>query len=154
MDIKKPLTYEEIKKKVKWEARNINVVQKKKLSRLDKLAIWITENVGTMGFFFIIFGWTFGWLGWNTLAPQTWRFDPYPAFVLWLFLSNMIQIFLMPLIMVGQNIQSDHAELRAEEDFEVNKKAELEVETILLHLERQDKLMMQIIHKLESADKK
>jgi uncharacterized membrane protein len=154
MDLKKPLTYEEIKKKVKWEARNINDVQKKHLSRLDKLAIWITENVGTMGFFFIIFGWTFGWLGWNTLAPQSWRFDPYPAFVLWLFLSNMIQIFLMPLIMVGQNIQSNHAELRAEQDFEVNKKAELEVETILLHLERQDKLMMQILHKIEGEDKK
>jgi uncharacterized membrane protein len=154
MDVKKPLTYEEIKKKVKWEARNINDVQRKKLSRLDTLAAWITEHVGTMGFFFIIFGWTLIWLGWNTLAPKEWRFDSYPAFVLWLFLSNVIQIFLMPLIMVGQNVLSDHAELRAEQDFEVNKKAELEVETILLHLEQQNELMLQILHKLDIAEKK
>ena len=154
MDEKKPLTFDEIRKKIKWEARNINEVQKKSLTNLDKLAIWITEHVGTMGFFFMIFGWTAVWLSWNTLAPKVLRFDPYPAFVLWLFMSNVIQIFLMPLIMVGQNIQSEHAELRAEEDFEVNKKAELEVETILLHLERQNELMLQILSKLETSNKK
>ena len=71
-------------------------------------------------------------------------FDPYPAFVLWLFLSNMIQICLMPLIMVGQNLQGRHAEARAEADFEVNTKAERQIETILLHLERQNELVLRI----------
>ena len=42
-------------------------------------------------------------------APTDLRFDPYPAFVLWLFISNMIQIFLMPLLMVGQNLQAKRA---------------------------------------------
>ncbi len=36
----------------------------------------------------------------------------------------------MPLIMIGQNLQSKHSEMRAEEDFIVNKKAESEVEKI------------------------
>jgi len=49
-----------------------------------------------MGFFFIIAVWTIVWLGWNTLAPSNVRFDPAPAFVLWLFISNLIQIHLMP----------------------------------------------------------
>jgi uncharacterized membrane protein len=87
-------------------------------------------------------------LGWNTLVPKDLRFDPYPAFALWLFISNMIQIFLMPLIMIGQNQQSEKAEARAEADFEVNTKAEMEVETILLHLENQNKLILQILEKL------
>lgn len=56
------------------------------------------------------------------IAPKDMRFDPYPAFVLLLFISNMIQISLMLLIMVGQNLQSIHAEIRAETDFEVNTK--------------------------------
>ena len=99
---------------------------------MDKLAVWITHHVGSMGFFIIIFAWTAVWLGWDTLAPSSLRFDPYPAFVLWLFISNMIQIFLMPLIMIGQNLQSGHAEARAQADFEVNTKAEIEIETILL----------------------
>ena len=59
------------------------------------------------------------------------------GFVFWLFLSNLIQILLMPLIMVGQNLQSRHSEARAQSDFEVNVKAENEIEAILLHLEVQ-----------------
>jgi uncharacterized membrane protein len=102
-----------------------------------------------MGFFIIIFGWTLTWLGWNTLAPFKLRFDPFPAFVLWLFISNMIQIFLMPLIMIGQNLQSRHSELRAEQDFAINKKAETEIETILMHLENQNDLMLQILKQLQ-----
>jgi uncharacterized membrane protein len=105
-----------------------------------------------MGFFFVILCWTIVWLGWNTLAPSALRFDPYPAFVLWLFISNIIQIFLMPLIMIGQNLQSAHAESRAEADFEVNTKAELEIETILMHLENQNALIVQILKHIEKPD--
>jgi uncharacterized membrane protein len=60
-------------------------------------------------------------------APVDLRFDPYPAFVFWLFISNMIQIFLMPLIMIGQNLQGKHAEIRAENDYQINLKAEKEI---------------------------
>jgi uncharacterized membrane protein len=103
-----------------------------------------------MGFFIIVVAWTVCWLGWNTLGPKEFRFDPFPAFVLWLFLSNVLQIFLMPLIMIGQNLQGRHAEARAESDFEINVKAEKEIETILLHLENQNELMLKILHHLES----
>lgn len=129
--------------------RNVNTEHKAGLSKLERTALWITNHVGTMGFFLIIFCWTVLWLSWNTIAPQTLRFDPFPAFVLWLFISNMIQIFLMPLIMVGQNLQSRHAEKRAETDFDVNVKAEQEAETILQHLENQNELILQILQKLE-----
>jgi uncharacterized membrane protein len=140
---------EELKKNHR-PVRNINAEHRAKLSRVDKLALWITNHVGSMGFFFIIFCWTVLWLGWNTLTPVHLRFDPFPAFVLWLFLSNMIQIFLMPLIMVGQNLQSRHSELRAEQDFEINKKAETEIETILMHLENQNDLILQILKDLDA----
>ena len=140
-------------KKIHKPIRNVNVEHGKRLSTLDKLAIWITARVGTMGFFLIIFVWTISWLGWNTLAPEAARFDPFPAFVLWLFISNMIQIFLMPLIMVGQNLQGRHAEVRAEADFEVNTRAEIEIETILLHLENQNKLILKILNTLDKDHK-
>ena len=139
---------EELKKKFK-PLTNVNIQHRERLTRINKLAMWITDHVGSMGFFFIIFCWTAFWLSWNTLAPASARFDPFPAFVLWLFISNMIQIFLMPLIMVGQNLQSKHSELRAEQDFEINKKAETEIETILLHLENQNELILQILKRLE-----
>ena len=141
-------------KTLRKPVRNANIEARQNLSPLKKLAVFITNHVGTMGFFFIIFLWTAVWLGWNSLGPKESRFDPYPAFVLWLFISNMIQIFLMPLIMIGQNLQSDHAEVRAEADFEVNTKAELEIETILMHLENQNKIIMQILEKLEKREEK
>jgi len=143
-----PTTLDDLKKNT--PVRNVNSEIEQTLSKLDKVAIWITDHVGTMGFFIIIFVWTVVWLSWNMVAPQSLRFDPYPAFVLWLFLSNMIQIFLMPLIMIGQNLQSAHAEKRAEIDFEINKKAELEIEVILLHLENQNKMMLEILQHLQA----
>lgn len=140
-------------KKFRQSTLNVNIKQKENLSKINKIALRITEHVGSMGFFFIIFCWTAAWLSWNTLAPKALKFDPYPAFVLWLFISNMIQIFLMPLIMIGQNLQSKHSELRAEEDFSINKKAETEIETILMHLENQNELMLEILNRLEESKK-
>lgn len=117
------------------------------LSQLDKLAVWITEHVGTMGFFIVVFLWTVCWLSWNLLAPARLQFDPPMAFVFWLFISNMIQLFLMPLIMVGQNVQGKHAEARAEHDLDVNVKAEQEIEVVLNHLERQNDLLIAMLEK-------
>jgi uncharacterized membrane protein len=109
---------------------------------LNRLALWITLRVGSMGFFVIIFIWTACWLSWNMLAPRSVRFDPYPGFVLWLFISNMIQLFLMPLILIGQNLQSKASDERAKNDYKINCKAEDEIKeiqaslkTILKHLE-------------------
>jgi uncharacterized membrane protein len=130
-------------------ARNANVLHKERLSKLDRLAVWITDHIGTMGFFLAIFTWTILWLSWNIFAPKAMQFDPFPAFVLWLFISNMIQIFLMPLLMIGQNIQGRHSEARADADFETDKKAEIEIETILAHLENQNEVMMQILQRLD-----
>lgn len=129
--------------------RNTYKQHRESLGPMDRVAVWITEHVGTMGFFMIIFSWTALWLGWNFLAPKKFQFDPPMAFVFWLFISNVIQILLMPLIMVGQNIQGSHAELRAEHDLEVNVKAEKEIEVILTHLEYQNAVLVQMMNKLD-----
>jgi uncharacterized membrane protein len=109
------------------EIKNSNHIYNGVLKQSERFAAWSTKRVGTIGFFFVIFFWTACWLSWNMFAPAAYRFDPFPAFVLWLFISNMIQIFLMPLIMVGQNLQGKHAEIRAENDYEINLKAEKEI---------------------------
>src|SRR5262249_200993 len=123
----KPISLAEIRRRIK-PVRDVNAEHDQSLSTLDRVAIAITDRVGTMGFFLLIFFWTVGWLTWNFLAPKHLQFDPPMAFVFWLFISNMIQIFLMPLLMIGQNLQGRHAELRAQSDFEVNVKAEKEIE--------------------------
>ena len=139
-------------KKLRKPPYNVNAVHKESLSALEKIAVKVTDRVGSVGFFLIIFGWTLLWLGWNTIVPNQSRFDPFPAFVLWLFISNMIQIFLMPLIMIGQNLQGRHAEKRAESDFDVNVRAEKEIEVILLHLEQQNELILKILDHIEKVN--
>lgn len=146
-------TLEDLRKKFE-PPKNTNVIHKERLSLIDKLALFVTQKVGTMGFFFIIFIWTVSWLSWNIFAPKNLRFDPYPAFVFWLFISNLIQLHLMPLIMIGQNIQGKHAELRAQHDYETDKKAEKEIETILLHLENQQELILEILNRMEKLENK
>ena len=142
--LEKPKSLEDLKKQRKVH-KNVHSEVRKKLSKLDKFAVWITEKIGTMGFFLIIFGWTFIWLLWNIFAPTKLQFDPYPGFILWLFISNLLQILLMPLLMLGQNIQGQHSEIRAEQDLEVNIKAEQEIEVILEHLEYQNELLLKIL---------
>ncbi len=129
--------------------RNVALEHRERLTSLEKLATFITKHIGSMGFFLIILLWTILWIGWNTLAPAESRFDPFPAFVLWLFISNMIQIFLMPLLLVGQNLQNKYDEARAGADFELNMKAEREIEAILRHLEEQRELILELKKEIE-----
>ena len=121
-------------------SRNVNVVYEKSLNTLDKVAIAITNRVGSFGFFLIILGWTVVWTSYNILASEVpalhlRAFDPFPAFVAYLLISNVIQILLMPLIMVGQNLQGRHSETRAEFDFQVNLKNEISLTEVLRRLD-------------------
>jgi len=113
-------------------------------SPLDRLAVRITDRVGTMSFFLVIFAWTVLWVGYNVLASKApalhWHaFDPFPAFVAYLLISNVIQIWLMPLLVVGHNMQGRHSEARAEADYLVNQKAFADAEVILQRIESLDR---------------
>lgn len=137
---------------------NVNDQVMESFTTMERVALFITQRVGSFGFFLIIAAWSAAWLLWNTLAPRGARFDPAPAFVMWLFISNLLQICLMPLIMVGQNLLNRHAEMRSEEDFRINLKAEQEAQAILLHLEqqsaqieRQGELILEILQRLEKS---
>ncbi len=154
----KPLSLTEFRKRQNSKLRSVTAIASEKMSRLDRLALLITDRVGTIGFFLLIFCWTVLWLGWNLAAPVQYQFDPPMGFVLWLFISNLIQIMLMPLIMVGQNIQARHADIRSQNDLEVNIKAEQEIELVLQHLEYQNAILIALTEKqglkLEEALKK
>jgi uncharacterized membrane protein len=134
--------------------RNANDVHSDQLTPLERLAAKITDKVGSMGFFFGILCWTVIWCGFNLICTEVkplnkLAFDPFPAFVAYLLISNVIQILLMPLIMVGQNVQGRHSEIRAELDFEINQKAEKEVAVILHHLEHNTRLLLHLMKHLE-----
>jgi uncharacterized membrane protein len=121
---------------------NTNEIHKKRMSSLDKIALAITRRVGSMGFFFACCALVIIPLIVSSLMP-----------VVQYISSGILQLILLPLIMVGQNLQGRHAELRAEHDFDTNVKAEKEIETILLHLEKQDEMMLEILKRIEKLEK-
>jgi uncharacterized membrane protein len=66
----------------------------------------------------------------NLLAPSDKAWDPYPFILLNLFLSFQAA-YTAPAIMMSQNRQATVDRQQAQNDYEVNVKAELEIE--LLH---------------------
>lgn len=129
--------------------RNDRQEHRMSLSLTERFAVFIHKSVGSIGFFFLVLVWTIFWLSWNLYAPEALRFDRGPAFVIWLFASNILQLVLLPVIMVGQNIEGRAAEWRSQMDFEINKKAEHEVEIIIAHLENQNEMLLELARKIE-----
>ena len=115
---------------------DVNLKHKSRLKLHDKVAVTVTRAIGSMYavYFFMIF--VFGWMLLQAIADHP--IDPFP-FVFLIFVTNIVQLFLMPLIMVSQNIQSRHAELRAEEEYQPTKTIHRDIETILTTLSDLDK---------------
>ncbi|MCX7598570.1 MAG: DUF1003 domain-containing protein [Armatimonadetes bacterium] len=130
-------TVQEVKSR-RRKRESANVQHEATLSPMERLALWITRHVGSMGFFVVILAWTALWMGWNVLAQRFhWGhvFDQPWQFLVWLFISNVLQIHLMPLIMVGQNLLGRHAEMRAAQEYETTVQVEYETEVMLRYLE-------------------
>jgi uncharacterized membrane protein len=78
------------------------------------------------------------------------RWDPYPFILLNLGMS-LQAAYAAPVIMMSQNRQSAKDRLLAEHDYQCNLKAEEEVKAILKHLEYQDELILQVLHRMEGG---
>lgn len=140
---------------LRHKPENINVKHKQSLGLQDKLALAITTAVGTMYAVYLFILFMVGWILWQSYFSQQ-PFDPYP-FAFLLFLGNIIQLLLLPLILVGQNLQSRHAEIRTEEEFKTTESSYQDIESILVHLDEQDKQIkkqLELITELSQSLKK
>lgn len=114
------------------------IIREESLTKIDRVALAVTRRIGTFGIFIAILGWSMVWLGWNALAREDLRFDPAPAFVLWLFISNLIQITLMPLMLISQNLEARHDAARSDAMWEYAVRNELLNDYIIERLYAQD----------------
>jgi hypothetical protein len=64
--------------------------------------------------------------------------------------SSFLQLVLLPIIIVGQNIQAQAADKRAQETYKDAEAVLHEAEQIQAHLEAQDRLISQILERLEA----
>ncbi len=117
-------------------ARNPHREVTNRLGAQDRIALVITTAVGTMYAVYLFAALMAGWMLVQIIMGKQ-AFDPYP-FAFLLFLGNIVQLLLMPLIMVGQNLQGRHAEARADEEFRTTQKTFADMETTMRHLDAQD----------------
>ncbi len=69
------------------------------------------------------------WIAFNTIAPKNDNFDPYP-FILMNLILSCIAALQAPIIMMSQNRQEEQDRIRAENDYLINLKAELEIRAL------------------------
>lgn len=126
---------------------NVNEKVQGTLGFQDRIALFVTTALGTMwavyGFGIIMLA----WIIWQFVLHEQ-AFDPYP-FAFLLFLGNIVQLLLMPLIMVGQNVQSKHSELRAEESYKTTTSSFHDIEHVMAHLDALDKELVRQSYMLE-----
>ena len=97
-----------------------------KLTRGEKLADGLATFGGSWKFI-ILFGLVLvAWIGVNSLVLLSRPFDPYPFILLNLVLSCLAALQ-APVIIMSQNRMEARDRLRAEHDYKVNLKAELEI---------------------------
>jgi uncharacterized membrane protein len=92
---------------------------------IERVADVIAEFSGSILFLVLNAAWFTAWITWN-LIPGIPHFDPYPFGFLTMVVS-LEAIFLSIFVLVSQNRQGAKDRLRADAEYEVNLKAELEI---------------------------
>ena len=98
----------------------------KKLTFGERLSDHIASFGGSWRFISLFGAVLFGWIILNAIFLLNRGFDPYPFILLNLILSCLAAIQ-APIIMMSQNRAESRDRLRAENDYKVNLKAELEI---------------------------
>lgn len=107
-------------------SENLNVEFDLQLTFGQRIADRVAEFGGSWTFMLAFGGVLLLWIAVNSLAMLRQPFDPYPFILLNLVLSCLAAMQ-APIIMMSQNRQEAKDRLRAEHDYQVNLKAELEI---------------------------
>lgn len=127
-------------------SRNVNEEQEDRRSRVERAADWIAEFSGSISFLAMHAVWFALWIGanlkWFSFIPV---FDPYPFGLLTMVVS-LEAIFLSVFVLLSQNRQAAKDRIRADIEYEVNLKAELEI----AHLhEKVDHMNAEVLARLD-----
>lgn len=130
-----------------YKPRNPNVIHHDSLSMNERIALKATNAFGSMPMFYLFIIWAL-----LPIIPILAQFQPIILYIS----AGIIQLVALPLIIVGQNLQSRHTEIRAEEEFKTTNTTYKDIEHILKHLDAQDeellkqsKLIKEILSKIQ-----
>jgi uncharacterized membrane protein len=127
--------------------RNANEEMETKVTVLERITDAIAAFSGSLAFLALHALWFLVWIGLNTI-PGLPAFDPFPFGLLTMCVS-LEAIFLSVIVLLSQNRQSAKDRIRADVDYDVNLKAELEVSH--LH-EKVDHLHAVLLSRLQQIE--
>jgi uncharacterized membrane protein len=134
-------------------SRNVNEEVEERLTPLQRISDWLAWFSGSMLFLFLHAAWFVVWVSLNTfLAPLFFPaggFDPFPFGLLTMIVS-LEAIFLSCFVLISANRQAEKDKVRADVEYDVNIKAEMEV----AHLhEKTDHLHGEMLRRFNELEK-
>ncbi len=129
-------------------ARNVNEEIEESSSTLERMSDWIAWFSGSMTFLILNTSWFVVWIAINTFDFGIPQFDPYPFGLLTMIVS-LEAIFLAIFVLISQNRQAYKDRIRSNIDYEVNVKAEMEIEHLHEKTDRLNEKMMEHFTRLE-----
>jgi uncharacterized membrane protein len=132
-------------------SRNVNEEMQVTPTTVQKIADWIANFSGSLPFLTLNALLFLVWIVLNmNVIPGVAAFDPFPFGLLTMWVS-LEAIFLSIFVLISQNRQAEKDRVRADIEYDVNLKAELEI----AHLHAKvDRLQAQILAQLSEIRKK
>jgi uncharacterized membrane protein len=130
--------------------KNVHAVFETQLTLGQRAADKVAAVAGSWTFIIIQSTLLVAWVALNVTAVVR-HWDPYP-FILMNLVLSLQAAYTAPVIMMSQNRQAVRDRIEAHNDYEINLKAELEVQTILEHLEAQNAALIEIHKALALLD--
>ena len=108
----------------------------------ERIGLWVTKRVGTMWAAYVFFGLTL------VSLPAAIASGNVIVMVSWI-AQTFLQLVLLPIIIVGQNIQASASEERAIATYEDAGAILEEAKEIQVHLQQQDKALSTLVSKVK-----
>ncbi|HEY3283768.1 MAG TPA: DUF1003 domain-containing protein [Armatimonadota bacterium] len=137
--------------------RNVHELFRESMTPGQRIADRVAAAVGSWPFIITQSLLLAAWIAFNVYLVVMERarpgylraWDPYPFILLNLMLSFQAA-YTGPVVMMSQNRQGEKDRLMAQNDYEVNQKAEREIQVVLEHLVHQDGLILKTLADLEA----
>lgn len=124
-------------------SRNPNDAEEVRPSVAQRIADLIADFSGSIPFLLINLIAFVIWIITNTLGPKSFQFDPYPFQFLTMAVS-LEAIFLSIFVLISQNRQSAKDRIKADLDYQVNVKTELEMSVMTTKMQEMEQKLHHI----------
>jgi uncharacterized membrane protein len=131
--------------------RDLNREVDRKLTFTDRVASDFARLVGSWVFVLAQLGLMLLWVLLNALNLLR-HWDPYP-FLFLNFVFSLEAAIWVSVVLMALNSQAERDRIRAQNEYELNVKAEEETKALMNHLMHQDEILLQIVNRLDRGDR-